>query len=113
MTIFQILILILIAVVVYKATRRLIKKDLTVWLYLLWLSLWLVVAVFVVWPGILSQLAYWAGIGRGVDLIIYLAIFGLFYLIFKLNLRLDKMERNISELVRKLAINHAKDKKKV
>ena len=106
MTIFQITILLLIALVMYKATRRLIKKDLSAWLYVFWVSAWLFVAVFVVWPWILNRLADLVGIGRGVDLVIYLSIFALFYLVFKINLRQDKMERNMADIVRKVALNN-------
>jgi hypothetical protein len=106
MTIFQILILILIALVIYKATRRLLKKDLSFLLYLVWIGAWLFVAVFVVWPEILSRLAAFVGIGRGVDLTIYLSIFALFYFVFKISLRQDKMEKNLADIVRKIALTN-------
>lgn len=106
MTIFQILSLILIALVIYKATRRLFKKDLSFLLYLVWISAWLFVAIFVVWPEILSRLAAFVGIGRGVDLIIYLSIFSLFYFVFKISLRQDRLEKNLADIVRKIALNN-------
>lgn len=106
MTIFQLLTLVLLIIVVYKATKRLVKKELSIWLYLLWLSGWGLVAVFVIWPGILSWIAFSMGIGRGVDLVIYLSIFALFYFAFKVNLRINKLEKNISEMVRKIAIGN-------
>ncbi len=114
MTIFQVTILGLIALVIYKATRRLLKKDLSVLLYFFWTGAWIFVAVFVICPWILNRLADFVGIGRGVDLVIYLSIFALFYFIFKINLRQDKIEKNLADIVRKIAIanvNRGSDKK--
>jgi len=108
MSIFQIVILILILIVVVKAGQRFNRKELSLFLFLAWLGIWTALAVVAVFPEIISRIASFAGIGRGVDLVIYLAIFLLFYFAFKINLRLNKIEKNISELVRKIAIQNAR-----
>ena len=36
MTIFQIIILLVIAIIVLKSFRKLLKKELSIWLFLIW-----------------------------------------------------------------------------
>lgn len=110
MTVFQILILLFVAFVLYKAIRRLIKKELSVWLFILWFAVWAVVAVIDIFPVVIERLATFVGVGRGVDLVIYITLIVLLYLIFRMNVRLTKTERKMSELVRKIAIDKAKKK---
>jgi len=43
------------------------------------------------------------GIGRGVDLAIYVSVICLFYLVYKLFIKIQSLERQITLLVRKLA----------
>ncbi|MBU1131901.1 DUF2304 domain-containing protein [Patescibacteria group bacterium] len=111
MTIFQIIILILIAIVCFKAVRKLLKKEISFLLFASWIGLWLIVALIAIFPSIVNRLADFVGIGRGVDLIIYLSIISLFYMLFKINLRQNKIEKNISELVRKIAMENYHDGK--
>lgn len=70
--------------------------------------LWLAGAVVIAIPDLASSAAFYLGIGRGVDLVLYgaLALGTLF--IFSLSARLYKIERDISYLVKILALkeNH-------
>lgn len=108
MTIFQIIILILVAYIILKAARRLMKKELSVWLFIFWVSLWGGAAILTVFPRVMEQLALWLGIGRGVDLVIYLSLLLIFYLLFKINLRQQALEKKLVALVRQNAIDNAK-----
>lgn len=108
MSIFQLAILIAILIIIFKAGQRLRQKELSSILFLGWLSVWVALAVVVIFPAIVSWIANAVGIGRGVDLVIYLAIFSLFYFIFKINLRINKLEKNNSELIRKIAMQNAR-----
>jgi hypothetical protein len=40
----------------------------------------------------------------GIDVILYLSIVFLFYIIFRLRLRMEKLERNITKIIREIAI---------
>ena len=62
-------------------------------------------AILVIYPQSISFLANLLGVGRGVDLVIYFSIFAIFYTIFRFNLRLLKIERDISLLVQKNALD--------
>jgi hypothetical protein len=65
--------------------------------------------VIVIFPEITNIAANKVGVGRGADLITALAIIAILYAIFKLFIRLEKIERDITELVRKLASRKEKD----
>ncbi len=73
-------------------------------IFMAWVFLWLVGAVVVAIPDLASMAAFYLGIGRGVDLVLYgaLALGTLF--IFGLSARLYKIERDISHLVKTLAL---------
>lgn len=73
-----------------------------------WVIFWLLAAGVVVWPESASVLANTFGIGRGVDLIIYIAIALLFYLVFKLHIKLESLGRDLTKVVRKQALEEHK-----
>jgi hypothetical protein len=70
-----------------------------------WIIFWMVVGVIVLYPGITSFFAQMVGVGRGADLVIYLSIILIFYIIFQLTVKIEKIERNITKIVRTVAIN--------
>ena len=107
MTIFQIIILIFIIIVILKSARRAAKKEISFWLFALWTIFWILVAVVDLFPVIINKLADLLKVGRGVDLMIYLALFVLFYLVFRLTLNINKTNKNLSEIVRKIALDRA------
>jgi hypothetical protein len=72
-----------------------------------WIILWLAILLFLWWPGALSLAAIWMGVGRGVDLAIYIALFLLFILIFRLFARSDRQQQEITALTRKIALMDA------
>lgn len=111
MTLFQILIVLFIAAVLYKALKRFAKKEISLWLLLLWSIFWIGLGVVALFPIIIEQLALLVGVGRGVDLVIYLALFTCFYILFKLMIKQQKLEKDFVTLVRKIAIDKAKIKK--
>jgi len=110
MTIFQILILLFIAFVIIKATKKLIKKEISLLLYFFWVALWLAIAIINIFPAIIAWVAFSVGIGRGVDLLIYSAIIVISYTVFKINIRTKTLERNMTELVRKIALKDTNKK---
>lgn len=82
--------------------QNLPKTDLFLWLFL-----WLAAGITVWLPGDLTKFANFLGIGRGADLILYISILLVFYLFFRLYIRLEKIEKNITKIVQKNALeNH-------
>lgn len=112
MTTFQIIILILIAFIIYKAFNRLLKKEISIWLFSFWVLFWLLVVLINIFPEIINKAADFVGVGRGVDLVIYIAVVVIFYFGFRFHLRLKELEKKLTKLVRKEAINNVKVNKK-
>lgn len=75
-----------------------------------WFVAWCAVLVVAIEPGIADWLANLFGTGRGADLLIYLSILFIFALIFKLFLKINQLERQISILVSHLARTNAHKK---
>lgn len=57
-------------------------------------------------PEISQIFANYIGVGRGVDLVLYLSIFFLLFLIFLLYLRIQLLKRQIEIIIRELALMH-------
>ena len=72
-----------------------------------WLAFWLGGGVVISLPWTTSLLAARLGVTRGVDLVVYCSVIALFYLVFRLTLKIEKLERNITKLVRELALKLA------
>lgn len=62
---------------------------------------------FVLYPDYTTRLAHWVGVGRGVDLLVYLGFLFMFFLIVKLYSRIRKMEQQLTEIVRKKSLEEA------
>ena len=65
-----------------------------------WFLFWLTVILVVIWPDSTSMIASIFGIGRGVDFIIYSAIAILFFLLFRLHIKLESIGRDVTRLTR-------------
>lgn len=72
-----------------------------------WLVFWLLVLLAVWLPGTATYLANRLGVGRGADLVTYVSLLVLFYLNFRLLVRLEKMERDITKVVHQVALDEA------
>jgi hypothetical protein len=75
-----------------------------------WFLIWIVVAVIFWFPDIASRLALTVGIGRGADLITYSAILVLVYLVYRLFVRLERLEHTITTLTRTITLRDASSK---
>jgi hypothetical protein len=59
---------------------------------------------FLLNPEISNQLAHFLGIGRGADLIFYLAILGFGYLTVVLYSKINKLEEQLAAIIRKQSL---------
>jgi len=103
----------LIVFAVFAITRTFIqfkKGKLTLAMLFLWILFWVIVGVVVLLPNTTNTLARFVGVGRGVDVIMYVAIIALFYLVFRLFVMIEDTEREITRLVRTLAVKEMDQK---
>ena len=71
---------------------------------ILWVVLWLSVLTVFWSPEIASRLAVALGIGRGADLIVYTAIVVVVYLLYRIFVRLERLDGEITRLTQALAL---------
>jgi len=77
-----------------------------------WIVLWGAAIIVVVLPGTSFFFAGIFGIQRGADFVVYMSIVIIFYLLFKLYVKIDSVEKEITKLVREISISQAGRKKK-
>lgn len=107
----QVIIVALAAIALGGAIRRFIRREISLRRMLAWAALWIAATVVVLVPRTSERLALVLGVGRGVDVVIYLSIALLFYLQYRLFARLDRIERDITKIVREQALNNHREKR--
>ncbi len=85
------------------------KKVSSYWL-ILWCLLWSAVIAVALAPQTTDVLANYVGVEKGADLLVYIAILVLFYSIYRIMVRAEKQNKELTELVRKIAKLEAKKK---
>lgn len=70
-------------------------------------ALWLAAGVAIVWPGVTKAVANLLGIGRGADLVFYCAVVVMMVGFVMIYARLRRIRRELTLLVRHLAIRDA------
>lgn len=79
-----------------------------------WSLLWLIIIIFTLIPGKTSFLAQLLGMGRGFDAMIFIAVIALFYAVYRLYIKANEVEREITDLVRSIALRlDVKQKKQI
>jgi hypothetical protein len=71
---------------------------------LLWFLIWAAVLFVVFFTPVIDALSRPIGVGRGIDMVVYISILILFYFTFQLNMKIDKLEREITRLVREISL---------
>lgn len=100
----QFLLIVMLLSAIAVTWKRLNEHVITLKETILWTCLWLIAIVIVLLPNTTSIIAQWVGIGRGVDLVVYASIVGLFFLVFKIFVSLDALEHKLTSMVRKDAL---------
>jgi small membrane protein len=73
-----------------------------------WVGIWLFAILFALFPDILDKLSNVGGFRRGMDLVLSLSVLVMFYLIFRLYVRIDEQDQDITKLVREITISKVK-----
>ncbi len=91
---------------------RVIRDKVSIFKIVSSLIFWGLALVFIWLPSYtLNAIGKMFGVGRGVDVLIYLAIVVLFYINFRLGSKIDRLEKEITKLVREIAISNISSKK--
>lgn len=74
-----------------------------------WSVVWIAAAVVTLLPDTATRVARIFGVGRGADFVLYAAVAGLFFLVFTLFIQHEKLERILTELVRREALEEIEE----
>jgi len=105
MEIIQIIIIIFALFALSRVFLRFKDNKLTRNEFIFWVLVWVAIIIVSIIPSITGVLSHKLGIGRGIDLLIYLSIIVLFYLMFRLYVKLESVEKEITALVRRVALD--------
>lgn len=112
MSIIQILIIVFALFAVTRTVLQFKKGAVTRRWLLFWILFWVVAGTVAALPQTADTLARIVGVGRGADVVIYLSLIVIFYLIFRLYVKIEQVESEITKLVRKLSLDELDHLKK-
>jgi len=101
----QAIALIFIAIFIWRLRTQKRNQQIGNNEFLLWLVFWLVGALAIIFIRSLDKILVAAGFsGSGINFLLYLAVISLFYLVFKLRLKISQLEKNLTDLVREITL---------
>lgn len=101
----QVIALTLIIIFVWRLFRQKNKKEINQNEFTLWLIFWLIGALAIIFIKQIDKLVEQIGFsGAGINFLLYIAIIILFYLIFKLRLKIAKIDKQLTEIIRKISL---------
>jgi hypothetical protein len=107
--IIKLIIILFVAFALWRTYLRFRHKDIGGRELAVWAIFWLLVAIVTLVPKKTDLAAQWLGVERGADLLIYLSIIVLFFIVFKIIVKLEKIDRDITKVVRRMAIEGKED----
>ena len=105
----QIIATIIILIIFYQLVKKFIKDKASLTRIIFWILFW-GISLIIIWlpKETIDNIGSIFGVGRGIDVLVYLSIIFLFYYIFKQSEKINKLEKEITKLVRRLAKDETK-----
>lgn len=105
--VFKIFIIVLAVWILLRLFASYREKRLDLINFIIWVLVWSGIIFTVLHPVWSEQLSNIVGIGERTDLAFFLAIFLLFYLVFRVYVKITSVESDVTELTKHIAlINH-------
>ena len=100
----QIIATIIILIIFYQLVKKFIKDKASLTKIIFWILFW-GISLIIIWlpKETIDNIGGIFGVGRGIDVLVYLSIILLFYSNFKQTEKIDKLEKEITKLVREIA----------
>ncbi len=108
-TIALIIIIFFVLRIIYQRQKEKISTQEFIFWFIFWIIAGLAIGFIKQIDNFVARLGF---SGKGIDILIYLAVAILFYFVFRLRIKIEKMERNITKIIREIAINSDKLNKK-
>lgn len=77
-----------------------------------WTIIWLGAIIGIMLPKTTTELAQVFGVGRGVDVIVYVSLTLLFYLVFRIYVMIEDLRHEITFLIRQIALTETLGRKR-
>lgn len=103
MVLIQYILALTIIFILLQTLAKFRMKNISLREFLFWVIFWLLVGAAILMPKATVFLANYLGVGRGADLVIYASLIFVFYMIFRIFARQNKIERDISKIVEEMA----------
>ena len=107
MLLIQAVLIVFFLYAIFKVVERFRERALAFWWMFFWAAFWVIAGVVALLPNSASYFARLVGIGRGADLVVYVALVAIFFSLFRLLVMMEKMKREITLLTRKEALEKA------
>ncbi|MDR3558799.1 MAG: DUF2304 family protein [Candidatus Pacebacteria bacterium] len=103
LTILGVLILIFGAFAISRAALRFRGREISLANAIFWITIWIVIMIAILFPDTTVELARVIGIGRGTDSAFLISILLLFYLVFRIYVKMDNVDKDVTELSKKIS----------
>ena len=110
MSITQIILVPFLLFALSRVILRFKSSEITLPGLFLWSGIFGSAVVVVIFPQLTTRIAQMLGIGRGADVVVYVSVALLFYLVFRLYLFIQDLRQDISEIIPKLSLRRKDEK---
>lgn len=107
----QIILFIFLFFAISRVVLRFRDGSLALGAFLFWVGIFMMAGFAVAEPSFTSFFAQKIGIQRGTDLVVYLSLSLLFYLVFRTNILIENLKEEITRLTREITFKKSKKKK--
>ncbi len=104
----QVIIILFAAFALSRSYLRYRKNTESLWEFMLWIIIWVSIVIVVLVPEITAIPAQIFGIGRGIDVLIYISIVFLIYSIYRIYSKIEQLEQDLTKLTREIALERKK-----
>jgi hypothetical protein len=104
MLVIQIILIVFFVFAILRVGARYRAGDVTGPEAAFWTAFWVVAGAVVMLPDSTFYLARIVGVGRGADLVVYIALVAIFFILFRLMVKQERVNRDITVLTRKIAL---------
>jgi|SRR5579884_1640028 len=104
----QILLLVIIFFALTRVLLRSREKNISIKSALFWIIIWTLAAVGIILPQTTSVIAHIVGVGRGADVVTYVSLLLLFYLVFRIYVMMEEIRHDITSIIRQIALQNPK-----
>ncbi len=109
--IFQSILIIFAIIVLAKTYRQYQAHKVSLYWAIVWSLMWIILIIVAFTPQTTDIIAKYVGVEKGADLFVYSSIVIIFYALYRILSRQEKMNKETTNLVRQIAILEAKKRK--